>query len=299
MFIPFILLLMVALFGAGFYFARVALYPRVYEVDYTLNHEIESGHFIEKDYQTWAKEEIHIRSPYGYALYGVYHPINESQKTVVISHGITWSLYGSVKYAALFRKRGYNVLLYDLRNHGRSGGSNTTFGYYEKHDLKAVVDWAFNRLGSSGIVGTMGESLGASVTLQHAAIDPRVAFAVADCPYSDLVGLFTYRMKEEYHLPPFPLLKVASLVSWLLTGMRFDHVSPIRAMAQIETPIFFVHGSQDEYICPDMSVDMYNAKTRGARKLYLAPNAGHAQSFSNNRDECDQKLGEFLQSIGV
>lgn len=299
MLIPVLFILLVALLAAGYYFARVALYPRVYEVGYTLNHEIEVGHIIEDEYQPWPKQEVRIRSPYGYDLFAIYHPSENAQKTVVISHGITWSLYGSVKYAALFRKRGYNVLLYDLRNHGRSGGSNTTFGFYEKYDLKAVVDWAFARLGPGGKVGTLGESLGAGITLQHAAIDARIAFSIADCPFSDLTELFNYRLKQEYHLPAFPLLNVASLISGFLTGMRFETISPIRAMSKIETPILFIHGKEDRYICPEMSVALYNAKTHGPRQLYLAPNAGHAQSLSKNRVEYDQQVGEFLRSIGL
>jgi hypothetical protein len=299
MLIPVILIFLIALLGAGYYFARVALFPRVYGVDYVLKQEIESGNIIEEAYKSWPKEEIRIHSPYGYDLYAVYHHCDNAQKTVIISHGITWNRYGSVKYASLFRKHGFNVLLYDLRNHGRSGGSNTTFGFYEKYDLKAVVDWAFAQLGSLGKVGTLGESLGASTTLQHAALDPRIAFAIADCPFSDLVTLFTYRLKEEYHLPSFPLLPTASLISWFLTGMRFEQVSPIREMAKIHAPVMFVHGKEDRYIYPEMSVALYNAKTNGTRKLYLAPNAAHAQSLTKNRVEYEQQVAEFLQSIGL
>ena len=299
MIVPFVLLTILILLAASFYFARVALYPKKFDVTYTLNHEIEAGHIVEDEYQPWPKEEVRIRSPYGYDLFAIYHPCEGSQKTVVIAHGITWNLYGSVKYAILFRKRGFNVLLYDHRNHGRSGGSNTTFGYYEKHDLKAVVDWAFERLGPGGRVGTLGESLGGATVLQHAAIDPRISFVIADCPFSDLVSLFTYRMGVEYHLPPFPLLNVASLVSWLLTGMRFEQVSPMRGMANLETPVMFVHGKEDRYILPEMSIAMYQAKKHGARKLYLAPNAKHAESLSKNRVEYDKQVGEFIKEINL
>lgn len=299
MIIPVLLLLVVALLGAGYYFARVALYPRVYEVGYTLSHEVEAGYFTEEEFQQWPQEEVNIASPYGYTLFAIYLPFEDSQKTVVISHGITWSLYGSIKYAQLFRKRGYNVLLYDLRNHGRSGGSNTTFGYYEKHDLKAVVDWAFQHLGPEGKVGTFGESLGAATTLQHAAIDQRLSFVIADCSYADLVDLFTYRLKVEYRLPPVPLLNVASLVSQIMTGMRFHDVSPLRDVAKVETPMFFIHGKLDDYIQPVMSMTMYQAKTKGVRKLYLADGAKHAQSLSIDPETYERQLGEFLQSIGM
>ncbi len=70
--------------------------------------------------------------------------------------------------------------------------------------LQILVDWAFQQLDETGIVGTHGESLGAATTLQHAAIDKRISFAIADCPFSDLTELLKYRFKEDYHLPALP-----------------------------------------------------------------------------------------------
>lgn len=294
-----IITVLLALLGAGYYFARTLIYPRVFPLEETYRQDVEAGRLALDVYTPWPKEEFTIRSPYGYDLCAVYHAQSGSRRTVVISHGITWSRYGSVKYGMLFYKRGFNVLIYDLRHHGSSGGPNTSFGYYEKEDLKTVVDWAFARLGPGGIVGTAGESLGAATTLQHAGIDPRIAFAVADCPYSDLPALLAYRMREEYHLPPFPLLNLAALFTHWIAGWWISQASPKNFIPHISTPIFFVHGQNDIYIPPQMSVDLYEAKQHGPRKLYLAPNAGHAESLVKNPLEYDQKLGEFLREIGL
>lgn len=294
-----LLIILLILVGAAYYFARVIIYPKVFPFDETYQRCIEWGHIVEDEYGKWPNQEVCIPSPFGYELSAIYHPIPGSQKTVVMTHGITWSRYGMVKYSQMFYKRGFNILIYDLRNHGRSGGKNTTFGFYEKEDLKVVVDWAFSCLKEGGIIGTMGESLGAATTLQHAGIDPRISFVVADCAFSDLEELLTFRLKADYHLPPFPLLNIANIWVKALTGMTFHKASPIRYISEIETPIFFVHGKDDSYIPPKMSIDMYRVKTKGHRKLYLAPNAGHAESYWNNQIEYDQKMEEFLQEIGV
>jgi uncharacterized protein len=292
-------LLAAAFFAAGYFFTRIAVYPKVIPYDETRRREIEGGKFTAQEFDAWPCEEHRIRSPFGYDLHAQYYPIVGSQKTVVIVHGITWSLFGSVKYMPIFRKRGFNVLIFDNRFHGLSGGRNCTFGFYEKHDLKAVVNWAVARLGTGGIVGTHGESLGAATVLQHAGIDARLSFVIADCPYSDLTPLFAYRLKMDYHLPSIPLLNVASMVCDLLTGMKFSDVRPIEVVRNVKTPILFCHGQQDDYIPPSMSVDMHTAKRNGISRLYLAPNAKHAEAYWHNQAEYDQKVGEFLAEIGL
>ena len=290
--------LLVVMALVGWYFARVIIYPKVVRIEDSYQREIEAGKLVEAEFGALPKRELFVRSPYGYTLYGFYIPCERSQKTVILVHGIRCTLYESVKYLNLFRKRGFNVLLYEHRNHGRNAPKNTTFGYYEKYDLKAVVDWALAQLGPDGVVGTLGESLGAAVVLQHCAIDPRVAFVVADCPYSDLAKQLRYLLKLDYHLPPFPLLNLADFFCKVISGMSFSKVSPIRDIASIKTPIFWVHGENDTYILPQMSVDMYHAKSQGIKKLFIAPNAGHAEAFWNNQQEYDRQVGEFLVEAG-
>lgn len=294
-----LIFLLLFLLSLGYYFARLVIYPKIVPFQQTYEHALGTGEIIESELKSWPKEELRIRSRFGYDLYAAYFPVDGSLKTVVFSHGITWSLYGMLKYALLLRSHGFNLLLYDLRNHGQSGGTNTSFGYYEKFDLVTIVDWALARLGPGGVVGTFGESLGAATTLQHAAIDSRIAFAIADCPFSDLTDLLSIRIKDEYYLPSFPFIPLANLFTRILAGWWFKDASPIRCMTHIEAPVLLVHGKADTYIPPRMSIDLYRAKTRGCRRLYLAPDAGHAHSLLRNPIEYAQKLDAFLREISL
>ncbi len=116
------------------FFAAKVIYPKVLSLEETRLSEIENDRYDETEYNQWQREELTISSPFGYELACAYFPLEGAQKTVILSHGITWSRYGSIKYMPIFRKRGFNILIYDLRNHGLSGGKTTTFGLYEKFD---------------------------------------------------------------------------------------------------------------------------------------------------------------------
>lgn len=290
----FSLILLLALTIAGWIFSNVALYPKVIKYENTYQTEIDAKRIEKEKFESLPKEEVFINSPFGYKLHGFFFPNSTSNKVIIFVHGITYSLFGSVKYMDMFLRRGFNVLIYDHRFHGLSEGKNCTFGYFEKHDLKACTDWVINKLGKDAVIGVHGESLGAATALQNSAIDPRVAFYIADCPYSDVLREFKIRLKEDYGLPPFPLLNTASLINKIRTGAFYSDISPIKDIKTVHTPILFIHGANDSYIPKEMSIDMYYVKT-GPKRLYIAPNADHAEAYWNNRKEYEAVVDTFLK----
>ena len=295
--ISILMIILLALLAGAYYLLGKAIKPRTFPYLKSYVIEVENGRLVEGEYAAWDKEELRLHSPFGYELSGTYFPLPGAHKTVVIVHGITYTRMGSVKYIPIFRSRGFNVLIFDLRYHGLSGGTNCTFGYYEKHDLKAVVDHALQRIEGPGIVGVMGESLGASTCLQYAAIDPRAAFVISDCAYADLYDQLADRLRLDYHLPATPLLPLAGWLCKCLAGFAFRDVCPERDIACVEAPVFIIHGQDDDYVFPQHAGRLYAAKRKGTRKLYLAPNAGHAEAYWNNRTDYDHLVGEFLQEI--
>ena len=151
----------------GYGFAAQVVFPKRFGFEETYEIEKGKGRLNEKEYQSWMKEEVILQSQFGYSIYGLYFPTEGSNKVIVFSHGITYTLFGSVKYMKIFQKLGFNLFLYDNRYHGKSGGKNSTFGYYEKYDLKVIVDWIQNKIGPNAMIGTHGESMGAAISTQN------------------------------------------------------------------------------------------------------------------------------------
>lgn len=292
------ILIIITVFVIAWHFSNLIIYPKVESYNYTYDYEVEKGTIEIEKFNNLEKQEVYLDSKYGYKIHGFFFPNDNSKKTIILCHGITWSLYGSVKYMDMFLKRGFAVFIYDHRNHGLSGGKDTSFGYYEKFDLIKCTDWLINKLGEDIIVGLHGESMGAGTVLQNIAIDPRIKFCIDDCGYSDAEDLFKHRLAKDYNIKKFPLVKLSSEICKIRLGWKFKDVSPIATLPKIEIPILFIHGEEDDYVPTFMCKQMYSVK-KGYKEIYIAPGAGHAQAYWNNKDEYEKRVHNFLKVINI
>ena len=239
---------------------------------------------------------LRIPSEYGYDLSGmfIYNP-DTSQNTMIICHGIGGDRWGVMKVSNVYLDKGFNVLLYDHRNHGLSGGTNVGFGYYEHKDLETVVQYV-KSLYPEGIIGVHGESFGGGTAVMHSGVneaDEDVSFYVIDCAYSDVPQLFTHRLMGDFGLPNLMIIEFASLANYLHEGFFFGEVSPVSVVKNVETPMLFIHGDDDDYVPTYMSRDMFDAKP-GEKDLYLVSGAKHAKAFEVDKVAYTQRVHGFI-----
>jgi predicted alpha/beta-fold hydrolase len=281
--------------GLGIFFTNKIMYIKKKTEEEILQNEIRRKFFDWNEFESLNKEEVWIDSLFGYKIHGYYIPVENSKKYMIICHGVTVNKMNSVKYCNLFLRRGFNVLIYDHRRHGLSGGKTTSYGYYEKHDLKSVVDWMKSRFGADIILGIHGESMGAATLLQYAGtVEDGATFYIADCAYSDFYEQLASRLKIEFKLPKWPILPIASIVLKLRDGYTIKEVSPIKSIKNIHSPVLFIHSKPDDYITYKMTERLYKEK-EGPKQLYLAERGLHALSYVENREEYEQVIDSFLK----
>ncbi|QWC00122.1 alpha/beta hydrolase [Mycoplasmatota bacterium] len=238
-------------------------------------------------------KKYHIKSKYGYQI-AIYEFIEykDSKKFVVMSHGYTYSYHGTIKYALMMIKLGYNVIMYDQRFHGDSGGKNTSLGFHEKNDLYSVISFIFDKYGHDIFLGTYGESMGAATCLLEQAMDKRVRFVISDSSFKNLKILIKSQIKAK-GIPTFLFYGIVNIFVWLISRSNLSKVSPIDAIKESDIPMMFVHGKQDDFIPYAHSVDLYEAY-KGKKTLYLADkDAYHARSYYNNKEDYFKTLKEF------
>jgi hypothetical protein len=271
-----------------------AVKPKTVEYFKNYHNEIGYGRFTEEEFHQLDKEEFNIKSSQGYNIHGYFFD-NRSSKTIIIIHGITMNLWSSVKYMKMFMNKGFNVCIYDQRNHGLSGGEFTSLGAYEREDVVTVVGFVKNKVGKDSIVGVHGESMGAATGMMAVGICDDIDFLIEDCGYSSIYEELKVRLKADHQLPSIPFLYVANVLMKLFYGFDSNKESPKKAIAESNTPTLFIHGGKDAYVPTYMAYDLYNSYN-GPKELRIFEDSRHAASYVDYVEEYEKVVYSFLEN---
>ena len=242
------------------------------------------------------REPISVKADDGAYIEGDFSPNKDNKKIMIIAHGYGWNREGSLKYAQFFYKHGFSILLFDERGHGESKERYTTMGYKEGQDIARLVNYCIEKYGEETIIGLHGESMGASSVLESLKYDPKVAFAIEDCGYSDLPTLLLHRMKSSSI--PFPafFLPGASLITKLFYGFSLKEVSPKETIKKSKTPLLIIHGEDDSYVPTIEGKEIYASRPNGS-EIHLVPKAIHARSYEVNPQAYEEICMGFINKI--
>lgn len=256
----------------------------------------QAGARLREFYEPLPKEEVQITSHDALLLNGVVVKAKQtSVKWMILVHGYTTSLPASIPFMEMFLEEGFNLLLIDQRRHGKSEGIYTTYGYHEKHDVAAWLGFITSTYGENCIIGLHGVSLGGGTVLEYLSLpDPVVKFVIADCPYSDLTRLMHHQMQRLNHLPAALFLPLVNTRMRRKAGFMLEQVSPIRSVKGSNIPAMFIHGTADHYIPPEMSEDLYEAKS-GLKQLLLIEGAAHGFAIDTNPGLYKQSVKKFVR----
>ena len=208
------------------------------------------------------------------------HRIPEPHGTVVLAHGFTASAtHADVEaLAETVANAGYDVVTYDARGHGASGGA-CTLGDRERHDVAAAVEAARPETGPVVLVGV---SMGAIAVLHHAATRHRDVG-------TPIAGVVTVSAPARWKLPrnargllsagitstPPGRAFAARRLGVQLAGRRSRPAPPVELVAGLDLPVAVVHGVDDPFLPSSNARLLYDAAPE-PRRLDLVPGAWHA-----------------------
>ena len=212
--------------------------------------------YIRNDYQlinnrgqliqcSFLEEEIETRESY-------------LMPVVIYLHGNSSSRIEGFRNAPDLLKNGINVVIFDFAGCGLSEGEYISLGWFEKDDVKLIIDFV-EKLPGVYTIGLWGRSMGAATTMFYAHSDSRIKAICMDSPFSDFKLLAKELCLKYITLPNFVLTTTMNFVKNTVKekcGLDIDKLKPILYANKTKTPAFFLHAVADELISLEQTLKL-------------------------------------------
>lgn len=219
----------------------------------------------------------------------------ESKIWVIAVHGYTDSASFMVNSAKQFLNYGYNVLMPDLRAHGKSGGKYIGMGWLDKEDIVLWIDYLIATYENIKII-LYGISMGAATVMMTSGekLPSNVRMVIEDCGYTSAWDEMAHELKYLFKMPTFPALYNANFITRIRAGYSLKKASCIKQLKKSKLPILFIHGDKDNFVPFYMLDKLYEAGGSKKEKLVIK-GAGHAEAQWINPEKYWHTVRKFIK----
>ena len=323
---------------AGWYAAPTFLHPIRRELTPDLIREADTSFAVSSGH----REDFNVHAADGVMLRGwIVRAAKPNGNWVLLFHGVADNRVGVIGQSEFLLRAGYSVVMMDSRAHGASEGSMATYGWLERNDTRAIVDALVQnevaryleeqvrtgkakvvilenarpkdlldpsqlpnpRPGAPDHIFALGESMGAGISLQSAAVEPRIEGVVAEAPFANLreasydyAGMRRWPFLGKTLLRPFSWTLLAH--GEKLTGFPIQEVSPVKAVSSRPFPILLICDEKDEAL-PCRHTRQIYAAAIGPKQFWEVPGAFHTAGLGMQPAEFERRVLAFFANIAA
>jgi len=240
-------------------------------------------------------QEVAFDTTDGIRLKGWFVSAPGSSKTVIACHGWSAERSSTLACTSFLRRVGYNLLYFDFRNHGESGGTLSSVGPLESRDLEAALGFlSRHKTDAARWIGVWGLSMGAVVAIAAAADHPEIKAVVAESAFSSFNEAVIRSARFFYGVPRFPLMAITlGFVRWRL-GFDPEKFSPLDRIGRIRPrPVLLIQGDRDVRAPASDGRLLFEAAGE-PKELWTVPGADHGEAHSKDPVTYEKKVSEFF-----
>ena len=227
------------------------------------------------DAQKWLEEKSNYSGKYieSYDKLQLHSYVvtQNSNKWAIVVHGYGGSGKLMSDKSKYFYDMGYNVLIPDLRGHGKSEGDYIGMGWKDRLDIISWINFIIKENPNAEIV-LHGTSMGAATVLMTSGenLPSNVKAIVADCAYTSAWDEFSYQLETYLKVPSYYILNVTNMVTKLKAGYSLKEASALECVKKATVPILYIHGDKDKFVPYSMMDKLYDATNSPKEKLTLS-----------------------------
>jgi pimeloyl-ACP methyl ester carboxylesterase len=239
---------------------------------------------------------VEFTSKDGIPLRGWWSPGDPSMPVIIFVHGLNRSRLELLERAGESNRRGYGVVLFDLRNHGESGKAYTTIGIFESRDVCAASQWVQDNAAARPRI-LWGVSMGASSAILAAKACPGFAAIVSDSSFLSFRATISDHLYLLFRLPSFPIANLITTITALRAGFDPDDGDVEAAVRELDIPVLFIAGGKDRRMPPAVAEKMFQVSPNSQKTLLVIPAAGHGEAYATDPETYLNSVYRFLETV--
>ncbi len=189
------------------------------------------------------------------------------------------------------------ILLFDFRAHGQSTGNFVSFGFHEKQDVFAAINFLKTTPSTKNlpIIG-LGISMGGASLLAAAADGAPFKALIIDSSFASLSDQVHYQFTKLTGLPAF-LLPMAEVLFEYLTNATIKAVVPAQFIRTISCPVLIIHSQDDRFTPIEHAHTLFANCGHGSARCWIGYKAKHGFLSRQCPKEYAQHINTFLAQI--
>lgn len=241
-------------------------------------------------------ENVYFKTKDGVQIKGWFIPNPSSDKTIILMHGWGMNRGDVFKNTYFLHDLGYNLMYFDFRALGESGGTVSSIGYLEVKDLQAAIQFLKDtRPFACEKIGLYGLSMGGMVAICEAAQNPEIKCVVAEASYYSFRRVVSRWAWVHNKVPYFPLMPIVLHYMRRNLAANPERYSPKYNIPKIAPrPVFIIHGRYDNLV-PAAQAKMLFKCAGEPKEIWLVPGAKHNKCAEVGGYEYKQRLADFYK----
>ena len=181
--------------------------------------------------------------------------VNNPKAVMIVSHGQSNSKSMILPYIEQFAYLGYDIIIYDLRSHGKSTKNRCTIGALESNDLSQVISYTIANISKKLPIVLWGFSLGATVSLIVAGKFPAVKAVIAQSPFVSIHGVISWYLWKFWNCPPWPFTSLVMLLMKIKIKIKPKSIDIKTVAKQLSNKSILLLGADNDLQVPTFWLD--------------------------------------------
>lgn len=241
-------------------------------------------------------ENVYFTTEDKVTIKGWFIPCEGSEKTIILMHGWGMNRSDILKNTYFLHDLGFNLLYFDFRALGESGGKVSSIGYLETRDVRAAIKYLKQtRPEACKKIGLYGLSMGAMVAICEGASNPQINCVAAEASYYSFRRVVARWAWVHHKVPFFPVIPIVLHYIRRYLRVNPERYSPKYNIGKISPrPVLIIHGRYDN-IVPAAQAKLLFKQAGEPKEIWLVPGAKHNKCAEVGGFEYKQRLSDFFR----